>query len=192
MIPSQKRLQQHSHQKHKNTNFKRHCIASVCENCVARPSHVTCSRFELARHSDTTTVSRSDRSDRPEVAAGSCSLHLPPLLRAVAVLPSCNLPSLCLPSVYQPGLWWPPRILTVSLQVTRGHDGHSSVRRPPQINTELMKRSLGVAPYGRPASHPINPSPSSLPPLKINFAHVQTLPKNQNYDNQFSMKTSAS
>lgn len=33
-------------------------------------------------------------------------------------------------SVYQPGLRWPPRILTVNFQVTRGHDGHSGVGRP--------------------------------------------------------------
>lgn len=33
-------------------------------------------------------------------------------------------------SVYQPGLRWPPRILTVNFQVIRGHDGHSGVRRP--------------------------------------------------------------
>lgn len=33
-------------------------------------------------------------------------------------------------SVYQPGLLWPPRILTVNFQVTRGPDGHSGIRRP--------------------------------------------------------------
>lgn len=70
------------------------------------------------------------RLDWPSEVAAPYILHLAPWL--CADTRSCNPACFCLPSVYQPGLWWPPRILTVSLQVTRTHDGHSCVRRPLQ------------------------------------------------------------
>lgn len=81
------------------------------------------------------------------------------------------------PSVYQPGLWWAPRILTVSFKVTRAHDGHSSVRRPILLQNP-MKRSSAVDPAG-----PLEASPHNA--LMKNFAHIQTLPESE-LDNQFS------
>lgn len=78
------------------------------------------------------------RLDWPSEVAAPYILHLAPWL--CADTRSCNPACFCLPSVYQPGLWWPPRILTVSLQVTRTHDGHSCVGRPLQTLQQQQRR----------------------------------------------------
>lgn len=116
------------------------------------------------------------RLDWPSEVAAPYIRHLAPWL--CADTRSCNPACFCLPSVYQPGLWWPPRILTVSLQVTRTHDGHSSVRRPLQTLQQQQQQKRPLKKKRSPAG-PTEASAHVV--LKINFAHVQTLPETRTW-----------